>query len=146
MEIVRLFQFTLMTCHLPYAYQNYSKNEPKKFIFQAQKKDKYNQFFVTISENRVYCNNKPTNYQIWCMLVFITTFVCVRLSQKQEEKNAVYQIFLSSFLRLFKIQCSSIVNEKFEYYSFASIMFIVDQLVYCGLLWFNLPRKVSWTL
>ena len=33
MKIERLFQFTLMTCYLPYTYQNRSRNEPKKFIF-----------------------------------------------------------------------------------------------------------------
>ena len=67
MKIERFFQFTLMTCYLPHTYQNHTKNEPKKFIFQAQKKKKKKKmsatnFFVTISENRVYYNNKPTNY------------------------------------------------------------------------------------
>ena len=74
-----------------------------KVHFSSTKNIKYNQFFVTISENCVYCNNKPTNYQIWCMLVFIITFLCARLSQRQEEKNAFFGIFLSSFPRLFKI-------------------------------------------
>ena len=80
------------------------------------------------------------------MLVFITTFVCVHLSQKQEEKNAFCGIFLLSFPHLFKMQRSSVVNKKFEYYSVASIIFIVDPAVCCGLLWFDLPRKVCGTL
>ena len=40
MKIERFFQFTLMTCYLPHTYQNHTKNEPKKFIFQEQKKIK----------------------------------------------------------------------------------------------------------
>ena len=63
-KIERLFQFTLITCYLPYTYQNHSKNVPEKFIFQAQKILSITNFLLTISENCVYCNNKPTNYQI----------------------------------------------------------------------------------
>ena len=40
------------------------------------------------------------------------------------------------------MQCSCIVIKKFEYYSFASIIFIADQSVCYGLLWFDLPCKV----
>ena len=67
----------------------------------------------------------------------------MRFQKKQEVKNAFCRIFLSSFRRLFKMQFSSIVMENLEYYSFASIIFVVDQSVSCGLLWFDLPRKVS---
>ena len=67
-------------------------------------------------------------------------------NKNEEQKNAFCQRFLSSFLRLFKMQCSSITIEKFKYYSFDSIIFIVDQSVCCGSLWFDLPRKFSWTL
>ena len=74
---------------------------------------------------------------------FYHNLFCVHLSQKQEEKNAFCQIFLSSFQRLFIMQWSSIFIEKFEYHSFASIIFIVDQSVCCGLLWFDLPCKAS---
>ena len=74
------------------------------------------------------------------------TFICLtlikiilkmshmRVQEKQEEKNAFCQIFLSSLLRLFRMQCSSIVIEKFEYYSFALIIFIVNQSVCCSLI------------
>ena len=58
----------------------------------------------------------------------------MRVQEKQEEKNAFCQIFLSSLLRLFRMQCSSIVIEKFEYYSFALIIFIVNQSVCCSLI------------
>ena len=66
----------------------------------------------------------------------------MHVQQKQEEKNGFWQIFLSSFPCLFRMQCSCIGIKKFEYYSFASIIFIVDQSVCCGLLWFDLPCKV----
>ena len=67
----------------------------------------------------------------------------MRVQQKQEEKNASCRIILSSFSRYFKMQGSSIVIKKFEYYSFASIILIADQSVCYGLLWFDLPRKFS---
>ena len=118
----------------------------KSSFFKHKKKLSVTNSFVTISENRVYCNNKPTNYQIWSMLVYIRTIVFVHPSRKQEEKNAFCQIVLSSFPRFIKMQCNSIVIEKIEYYPFALIIFIVDQSVCCGLLWYDLLRKVRWLL
>ena len=119
---------------------------PKSSFSKHTKKLSITKLFATISENRVYCNNEPTNYQIWCIPVFITTFISVHFSQKQEENNAFCRIYLSSFSHLFKMQCSSIVIKTFQYHSFASIIFSIDQSICWGLLWFDLPRKVSWTL
>ena len=124
------FDDLLFALHLSKSFQKWAQ----KVHFPSTKKIKYNQIFVTISENRVYCNNKPTNYQIWCMIVFIAAFVCVDLTQKKRRKEYFLPNFLSSFLNLFKMQCTRIVNKKIEYYYFALIIFIVDQLVYCGLL------------
>ena len=45
MKIERLFQFTLMTCYLPYIYQNHSKNEPKKL--SIRNKYKYKKLSIT---------------------------------------------------------------------------------------------------
>ena len=42
------------------------------------------------------------------MLVFITTFVCVHLSQKQEEKNAFCGTFLLSFPTFSR--CNAVVS------------------------------------
>ena len=102
MKTEKLFQFTLMNCYLPYTYQNHSKNETKKFIFKS------NQTFVTISGNRIYCNNKPTDYQIWCILVFIATFFCVNLTQKKEEKTA-FCLFFYHFFCAFS-RCNAVVS------------------------------------
>ena len=136
------FDNSVFALHLSKSFQKWAQ----KVHFPSTKKIRITNFFVTFSVNRVYCNNKPTNYQIWCMLVFITTFICIHLSQKQKQKNAFCRIFLPSLPHLFKMQCSSIVIEKFEYYYFVSIISIVDQWVFCGLLWFDLSRKVSWKL
>ena len=65
-----------------------------KVHFSSTKNIKYNQFFVTISENCVYCNNKPTNYQIWCMLVFIITCLCPSVTKTRVTECFLLNIFI----------------------------------------------------
>ena len=130
----------LFSLHLSKSCQKWAQ----KIHFPSNKKINYNKFFVNISENRVYCNSKPSNYQIWCVLVFITTFVCVHLPQKQEEKNAFCRIFFSFFPRLLKMQCSSIVNKKLEYYScFDYFHCCKISLLWFVVLWFALQSYLN---
>ena len=108
-----------------------------KSLFFKDKKIKYNQYFI--SKNRVYCTNKPTNYQIWCMFVLITTFVCVHPSQKQEENNAFCRVeyFYHSFCPFSR--CNAVVSLLKN----SNIIFLLRLLpllinqfttVYCGLI------------
>ena len=79
-------------------------------LFSKHQKEKLSiiNFFVTISENRAYCNNKPTNYQIWCMLVFVLTFVCVYLSQNKNKRMLSAEYFYHLFCAHWR--CNAVVS------------------------------------
>ena len=104
-----------------------------------------NKFFVAISENRVYCNNKHNNYQIWYMLIFIITFVCV-LRHKNKKKRMLYaEYFYHPFCAFSR--CSAVVPlSKIRILFFCFDYFHCWSVSFLWLFWFDLCRKVSWSL
>ena len=71
------FDNLLFALHLSKPFQKWAQ----KVHFPSTKKLSITNFFLTVSENRVYCDNEPTNYQIWCMLPFITS-ICHKNKKK----------------------------------------------------------------